>query len=224
MKQVSTPVLLLWCIYPLSALLLHTSVGERWQSAEKATLLREQGLALEQSGELYSAGNHYSAAEECARSAGISLQARLAIDLARLAIAQGFVFEGIEKMERLLAAHQGKSLPSPLRAEANATCAMGLYYAAYALRLDNNAPELWQPEATEARSIFLKLYEQARRLNHPEEIALYGANLEASIRLQREKLAEIAVNPPPPASLAARDKSVFRKKMERLERRERRSS
>jgi hypothetical protein len=224
MTRHSTPVLLLWCMYPLSVLLFHTSVGERWQSAEKAMLLREQGLALEQSGELYSAANHYSAAEEYAHSADVALRARLAIDLARLAIAQGFVFEGIEKMERLLAASHDKSLPSPLRAEANATCAMGLYYAAYALRLDNNAPELWQPEAAEARSIFLRLYEQARRLNQPEEIALFGTNLEASIRLQREKLAEIAVNPPPPASLAARDKSVFRKKMERLERREKRSS
>lgn len=217
MKRHITPLLLVWCLYPLSVLLLHFTKGERWRGAESAMLSRTQAVGFEQEGRLQKAAQYYRTAEATALADDLLLQARVKIDAARVAILQGEAFEGVEKMEQLLAASPGKTLPKPLRAEANATCALGLYYAAYALRLDNNEPDLWQKEAAEARAIFLRLHEQARRANLPEEAALYGRNLEATIRLQRGKLAEIAVNPPPPASLAARDKSLFHKKMERLE-------
>ena len=219
MKRHSTPLLLVWCLYPLSVLLLHFTQGERWRAAEGALFSRTQALVFEQEGRLQKAAQCYRTAEAALLPDDLPGRARLKIDAARVAILQGEAFEGVENMERLLAPSHGKALPKPLRTEANATRALGLYYAAYALRLDNNEPDLWQQEAAEARAIFLKLHEQARRSNLPDEAALYGRNLEAAIRLQRGKLAEIAVNPPPPASLAARDRSVFHKKMERLERR-----
>ncbi len=218
MKRHSTPLLLVWCLYPLSVLLLHFTLGERWRAAEGSLFLRTQAIGFEQEGRFQKAAQCYKSAEEAALADDLLLRARLNIDEARVSILQGEAFEGVERMEQLLATHPGKSLPRKLRAEANATCALGLYYAAYALRLDNNEPDLWQQEAAEARAIFLRLHEQARRSNLSEEAALYGRNLEAAIRLQRGKLAEIAVNPPPPASLAARDRSVFHKKMQRLER------
>ena len=217
MKRYSTTLLLVWCLYPLSALLLHYTMGERLRALEGALFFRTQAVLFEKEGRLQNAALWYRNAEAAVHPSDLSVQARLLIDAARVAILQGEAFEGVEKMDRLLNAMPGKTLPKPLRAEANATRALGLYYAAYALRLDNNEPDLWQQEAAEARAIFLRLHEQARRSNLPEETALYGRNLEAAIRLQREKLAEIAVNPPPPASLAARDRSVFHKKMERLE-------
>ena len=218
MKRHSTSLLLVWCLYPLSVLLLHFTWGERWRAAEEALFSRAEALGFEQEGRLQRAAQSYRTAEAASLPDDLSGRARLKIDAARVAILQGEAFEGVEKMERLLTPSPGKLLPKPLRTEANATRALGLYYAAYALRLDNNEPDLWQQEAAEARAIFLKLHEQARRSNNTEEAALYGRNLEAAIRLQKGKLAEIAVNPPPPASLAARDRSVFHKKMERLER------
>jgi hypothetical protein len=219
MKRLSPPLLLVWCLYPLSVLLLHFTLGERWRAAEGALSLRTRAIGFEQEGRLQKAASCYKSAQEAALVDDLLLRTRLNIDEARVAILQGEAFEGVERMEQLLSNHPGKSLPRSLKAEANATCALGLYYAAYALRLDNNEPDLWQQEAAEARAIFLRLHEQARRSNLPEEAALYGRNLEAAIRLQRGKLAEIAVNPPPPASLAARDRSVFHKKMQRLEKR-----
>jgi hypothetical protein len=207
MKRYSTTLLLVWCLYPLSALLLHYTMGERLRALEGALFFRTQGVLSEKEGRLQNAALWYRNAEAAVHPRDLSVRARLLIDAARVAILQGEAFEGVEKMERLLNALPGKTLPKPL----------GLYYAAYALRLDNNEPDLWQQEAAEARATFLRLHEQARRSNLPEETVLYGRNLEAAIRLQREKLAEIAVNPPPPASLAARDRSVFHKKMERLE-------
>lgn len=218
MRRAAPAFLLVWCLYPLSVILLHFTQGERWRGAENALSLREQALGFERDGSFQKAAVYYKKAEEAALVDDRPLRARLQIDSARVAILQGEAFEGIEKMERLLSSHTGKALQRPLRAEANATWAIGLYYAAYALRLDNNEPDLWRQEASDAQAIFHKLHEQACRSNLPEEAALYGRNLEAAIRLQREKLAEIAVNPPPPASLAARDKSLFHKKMARLER------
>jgi hypothetical protein len=217
MRLPSTAFLLIWCLYPLSALLLHFTLGERWRGAEQALSLRQQAVAFERDGRLQKAALYYKTAEGAALVDDLPLRARLKIDAARVAILQGEAFEGIERMEQLLSAHPGKALQRTLRAEANATWAIGLYYAAYALRLDNNEPDLWRQEASDAQAIFHKLHEQARRSNLTEEAALYGRNLEAAVRLQREKLAEIAVNPPPPASLAARDKSLFHKKMARLE-------
>jgi hypothetical protein len=217
MKRHSPALLLVWCLYPLSVFLLHYTMGERLRAMESAMFSRTQAVVFEQEGRLQNAAWWYRRAEANAHSEDLPARARLMIDAARVAILQGEAFEGVEKMEQLLAASPGKALPKPLRAEANATRALGLYYAAYALRLDNNEPDLWKQEAAEARAVFLRLHEQARRLNLPQETILYGRNLEAAIRLQREKLAEIAVNPPPPASLAARDRSIFHKKMERLE-------
>jgi hypothetical protein len=216
--RASIAFLLVWCLYPLSVLLLHFTMGEGWRGSENALLLRSQAIDFERDGRLQKAALYYKTAEEAVSADNLPLRARLKIDEARVAILQGEAFEGIEKMETLLAAHHGKALQRTLRAEANATWAIGLYYAAYALRLDNNEPDLWRKEASDAQAIFNKLHEQARRSNLTEEAALYGRNLEAAVRLQREKLAEIAVNPPPPASLAARDKSLFHKKMARLER------
>lgn len=217
MNRNSTPLLLLWCIYPLCVLLLHFTLGERWHAAEKAVALRKQAANFERDGRFLMASQFYKAAGEAALPDDLPLRNRLKIDSARVAILQGEVFESVEKLERLLASPAGKTLSKTLRAEANATCALALYYAAYALRLDNYQPELWQQEASDARAIFLTLYEQARHSNLAEASAFYGRNLEAAIRLQKQKLAEIAVNPPPPASLAARDRSIFRKKMERLQ-------
>lgn len=216
MNRYSTPLLLLWCIYPLCVLLLHFTLGERWQAAERAVSLRNQATAFEREGRLQNAARYYKSAEEATLPNDLPLRIRLKIDSARVAILQGEVFESVEKMERLLSSPAAKTLSRALRAEANATCALALYYAAYALRLDNYRVELWQQEASDARTIFLSLYEQARHLNLTQESVFHGRNLEATIRLQKQKLAEIAVNPPPPASLAARDRSIFRKKMERL--------
>jgi hypothetical protein len=220
MTRHSPALLLLWCIYPLSVLLLHFTRGERWHAAEGAMSLRTQGSLFEKEGRLQKAAECYKAAEQATLSEDLPLRTRLRIDAARVAILQGEVFEGVEKMERLLASNQAKALPGTLRSEAKATCALGLYYAAYALRLDNNWPEFWQQEVADATAIFLSLYEQALRANLQEETALHGRNLEAAIRLKKDKLADIAVNPPPPVSLAARDRSIFRKKMERLQKRE----
>jgi hypothetical protein len=217
MNRKSTALLLLWCLYPLSILLIHFTRGERWHAAERALALREQGTVHERAGRLQQAAQCYKSAEEAALAVDIALRGRLKVDSARVDILKGEVFEGVEKMERLLSSQAGKSLPTALRAEANATCALGLYYAAYALRLDNFQPALWQREAADARAIFSSLHEQSQRSNLPEEAALYGRNLEAAIRLQKEKLAEIAVKPPPQASLAARDRNIFRKKMERVQ-------
>lgn len=219
MNRNSTLLQLLWALYPFAALLLHFTVGERWRAAENATSLRSEALSFEQKGNLQKAALLYGAAGKAALPYDLPLRARLKIDAARVAILLGEPFQGVEQMEKLLAEPSAKTLPGLLRSEANAICALGLYYAAYALRLDKNEPELWQQEAADARAIFLKLHENALRLNRPDEAAFYGRNLEAAIRLQREKLAEIAVNPPPPASLAARDRSVFVKKMERMEKR-----
>jgi hypothetical protein len=217
MNRKSTALLLLWCLYPLSILLIHFTRGERWRAAERAVALRDQGITLERAGRFPEAAQCYKAAEENALADDVLLRSRLKVDTARVAILQGEVFEGVGRMERLLASNAGKSLPKALRAEANATCALGLYYAAYALRLDNDQPALWRREASDARAIFSNLHEQALRSNQSAEAALHGRNLEASIRLQKEKLAEIAVKPPPPASLAARDRNIFRKKIERIQ-------
>jgi hypothetical protein len=216
MNRKSVALLLPWCLYPLSILLIHFTKGERWRAAERAVALREKGTALEREARFAEAAQYYKSAEDAALADDVPLKSRLKIDAARVAILKGEVFEGVEKMERLLASNSGKSLPKALRAEMNATCALGLYYAAYALRLDNYQPALWQREAADARAIFSSLHEEAMRSNSPAETALHSRNLEATIRLQREKLAEIAVKPPPPASLAARDRNIFRKKMERV--------
>lgn len=218
MNRKSTPILLAWCLYPLSILLIHFTRGERWRAAERAHALRDQGTALERSGSFSNAALCYRAAEEAALADDVPLKSRLKIDAARVAILQGEVFEGVERMERLLGSNAAKTLPKSLRAEANATCALGLYYAAYALRLDNFQPAFWQREAADARAIFSRLHEEALRARLSTETALFGRNLEAAIRLQREKLAEIATRPPPPASLAARDRNIFRKKMVRAQR------
>jgi hypothetical protein len=216
MNRDSTVLQLLWCLYPFAVLVLHFTIGEGWRAAEKATFLRSEAVSFERDGNLQKAAAAYTAAGKAALPTDILLRARLKIDTARVAILLGEPFEGVAQMERMLADPSAKTLPGTLRAEANATCALGFYYAAYALRLDNNEPALWQQEAADARAIFLKLHEKALRRNQAEEAAFYGRNLEAAIRLQRAKLAEIAVNPPPPASLAARDRSVFHKKMDRL--------
>jgi hypothetical protein len=188
------------------------------QHTEASKRLRQKALETELAGNLQQAGKLYSKAAEAVDREDFKLRARLRIDAARTAILQGEAFEGIAQMERMLTQKEARKLTGLLQSEARATCALGLYYAAYALRLDNPQPEMWKQEALEAHTLFRELYEDAVRKGRENDATFYARNLEACIILERSKLAEIAINPPPPAALAARDKSIFQKKLDRLER------
>ncbi len=212
------PLHLLWLLFPMAALLLHFSQGETWLAREKAGALRKAALIEERNGRTRSARKLYQNALDATHPGDSPLRTRLRIDVARTSILSGEAFEGTEQMERFLAQRSFKNIPRELRREAVAIQALGLYFAAYALRLDNNESTMWTEEAQQARTLFAGLYRDATQAGAPKEAAIYARNLEASIQLQRFKQAEIALNPPPPASLAARDNSVFRKKLERMER------
>lgn len=209
---------LVWLLCPLFAVLFHFTSGETLLYAEASGALRKQAFAAEQSGRFQKARQLYSQAENAAFPTDFARRAQLHVDTARCSILLGDAFEGIQMMERLIAQPSSRALPKTLKLGARATCALGLYYAAYALRLDNPAPEMWQQEAAEARELFRKLHVEAMRAGLERESLLYARNLEATIQLERNKLGEIALNPPPPASLAARDKNIYRKKLDRIER------
>ncbi len=203
----------LWCIVPLGLVLFHFGLGERWLYAETAVRIQLQGFAAEASDQILTARELYLNAEKAAHPDDVLLRARLRIDTARTTILAGAPLNGVKQIERLLGNHADGILPSQLRAEARATRALGLYYAAYALRLDSPEPAVWQPELDSASQLFRDLFEDASREGRAQEAVFYARNLEACVRLKRTRQAELASLPTPPAVLATLNRGVSAKKL-----------
>ena len=101
----------------------------------------------------------------------------------------------------------------PVEEEVKATRALGLYFAAYALRLDSPTSEAWRQEAQTARRLFRELHDAAKSGNRNGDTLFYGRNLEASILLERLRQAELASAPTPGPVLAALESGIALQKI-----------
>lgn len=207
-----TRPVLCWCLAPLLAVLVHLAFGSKLSRAETASKQRQAAVEIEQQGKYDEAARLYQNAKQAAHPSDFPLRARLAVDIARTAILSGAPLEGSQQMEQLLDILKKQRPRLSIEEEAKATRALGLYFAAYALRLDSPAPEAWNREAEDARRLFLELHDSAKAQSRSGDTLFYGRNLEASITLARLRQAELASAPTPAPVLAALETGIAAKK------------
>ncbi len=204
--------LLVWCLIPLGILFFHFLYGEQLALAEDSARLQRLAQKAEQAGNYIKAVPLYLAAENAAHPKDRLLRARARIDAARTITMAGAPLEAAEQIDLLLKPNRQNPLPENFVAEAKATLAMALYYAAYAMRIETASPRMWQSEIDEAVRLFRELYLSEIKTPDKPLASLYARNLEASILLARTRRAELSSQPFPPATRAALEQGVASKK------------
>jgi hypothetical protein len=203
-----TRPIILWCLAPFVFAVFHLALGSRLRPAELASKQRELAEEMERAGRYKEAGNAYKRAKDTAHPSDLSLRARLDIDLARTAVLSGAPLEGAHHMEQLVNTLAKRRSRLAFEEDAKATRALGLYFAAYALRLDSPASEAWRHHAEASRRLFAELHDAAKSQNRNGDTFFYGRNLEATILLQRLRQAELASAPTPGPVLAALENGI----------------
>lgn len=210
-------VLLAWCLIPLVVVAFHFSYGERLLHAEKSVRLRLLAQTAERAQNYKKAVQLYLAAENAAHPKDSLLRVRVRIDAARALTMAGAPLEAAEQLDLLLKPNLGRALPERLAAEAKATLASSLYFAAYALRIETPSANMWQSEIDEATHLFQDLYQSEIKTSSKTLASFYARNLEATILLARVRKGELASQPLPPAARAALEQGVASKKNVKIE-------
>ncbi len=204
----------IWCLAPLVFALFHLAFGSRLRLTEIASEQRELATEAERAGRFGEARALYIRAKSTAHPSDFTLKARLDTDIARIAILSGAPLEGARQMAQLSDTLGKRRKRLPVEEEVKATRALGLYFAAYALRLDSPASEVWRGEAQTARRLFLELHDTAKSENRNGDTLFYGRNLEASILLERLRQAELASAPTPGPVFAALENGIANQKIQ----------
>ena len=203
-----TRPVLSWCLAPLVFALFHLALGIKLRPAEIATKQRQTAAEMERAGRYKEARDGYQRARSTAHPGDLALRARLDTDIARTAVLSGAPLEGARQMEQLLDTLAKQRPRLAVEEDAKATRALGLYFAAYALRLDSPASGEWRRQAETSRRLFGELHDAAKSQYRNGDTLFYGRNLEASILLQRLRQAELASAPTPGPVLAAIENGI----------------